>query len=137
MIKTCCPLLGIPLAFMPPGFLTTLQMSSTFLSVSTHSLSGLSCPCSKMSNLAASELNQSCKYISWCHEAILSGPCTLCIHLILSVIIQFIFYDAITHLKVAPFSHILHQSFPLLHGLLQSQGLMPLVCSLHQVHSLL
>ena len=65
--ETYCPLLGIPLAFLPPGFLMTLQMSSTFLLVRTWSLSGLSSPCSLTSNLAASGLNPSQMYTSWSH----------------------------------------------------------------------
>ena len=42
--KSCCLLSGVPLALLPPGFLMALQMSSTFLSVSTLSLSGCLVP---------------------------------------------------------------------------------------------
>ena len=34
--ETCCPLSSVLLAFLPPDFLMTLQMSSTFLSVRTE-----------------------------------------------------------------------------------------------------
>ena len=78
--ETCYPLLGVPSAFLPPGFLMTLQMSSTFLSVRTQSLSGLSSPWSLMSNLAALGLNPSQMYISWSFDAITSGPLALCTH---------------------------------------------------------
>ena len=78
--ETCCPLLDILSAFLPPGFLTTLQMSLTFLSVRTQSLSGLFSPCSLMSNLAALGLNPSRTYISWIHKVIISGPHALCTH---------------------------------------------------------
>ena len=54
------------------------------------SVSGLSSHCSLTSNLAASGLNSSCKYISWSHEAIISGPCARCTRLILSATLQFI-----------------------------------------------
>ena len=76
--KTCCPLLGIPLAFLPPGFLGTLFMSFTFLSVMILSLSGLSSLCSLMSNLAPLGLNPIQIYISWSFEAIFSGTPALC-----------------------------------------------------------
>ena len=56
IIETCCPLLNVAWAFLLPGFFKKLQMSSTFLSVSNLRLSGLSSPCSLMSNLAASGL---------------------------------------------------------------------------------
>ena len=72
------PLSDVLLAFLPPGYLMSLQMSSTFFSVGILSLSGLSSPCSLMSNLTASGLNLSCKYISWSHKAIISCPCTQC-----------------------------------------------------------
>ena len=78
--ETCCSLLDIPLAFLPPGFLMTLQMSSTFLSVRTWSLSGQSSPCSLTSSLAALGLNPSHTYISCSQEAIISGPHGLCTH---------------------------------------------------------
>ena len=78
--ETCCPLSGVPWAFLPPGFLTTLQISLTFWSVRTQSFLGLSSPCSLMSNLAALGLNPSRMYISCSHEAIISGPHTLCTH---------------------------------------------------------
>ena len=78
--ETCCPLLGVPSAFLLPGFLMTLQMSSTILSVRILSLSGLSSHCSLMSNLAALGLNPSRVYISWNFKAIISGPCALCTH---------------------------------------------------------
>ena len=52
--KTCCSLSGILLAILPPGFLITLQMSWTVLSMRTLSLSGLYSPWSLTSNLAAS-----------------------------------------------------------------------------------
>ena len=55
--EICCPLLGIPLAFLPTGFLTTLQMPSTFLSVRTLSHSWLSSTCSLTSSLAALRLH--------------------------------------------------------------------------------
>ena len=64
MTKTCYPLSGVPLAFLPSGFLMTLQKASTFLSVRTLNLSGLSSSLSLMSNLAASALNPSWMYIS-------------------------------------------------------------------------
>ena len=73
MTDTCCPLSGVLLAFLPPGSLVRLQMSSTFLSVRTISLSGLSTPYSLMSNLAALGLNPSQMCISWSHEVIISG----------------------------------------------------------------
>ena len=85
LTETCCPLLGIQLRFLPPGFITTLQMLSSFLSVRTLSLSGLSNHGSLMSNLAALELNPSNKYISWSQGTITSGPkswCTCWIHTI-------------------------------------------------------
>ena len=52
IIETCCPLSGIPSTFLPPDFLITLQMSSTFLSVRTLSFTELSSPCSLTSKLA-------------------------------------------------------------------------------------
>ena len=64
MTETCCPQLGIPLAFLSAGFLMTLQMSSTFFSVSTLSLSGLSSPCSLMSNILSKTLQF---IILWCN----------------------------------------------------------------------
>ena len=59
MIDNCCLCSGVP-----PGFLTTLQMSSAVLSMRTLFLSGLSSPFSLMSNLAASELKNRWMYIS-------------------------------------------------------------------------
>ena len=88
MTETCCPLLDVPLAFSLPGFLTTLQMSLTLLLVRTLSLSGLSSPCSLMSNLAALGLNPSRIYLSWSHKDIISGPCSWCTHWVLCVILQ-------------------------------------------------
>ena len=76
--ETCCHLLGIPLASLPSGFLMTLQMLLTVLLVRILSLSGLSSPCSLMSNLAASELNLICKYIFLSHMAIHSSPHAQC-----------------------------------------------------------
>ena len=55
-----------------------LQMPSTFLSVKNLNLSGLSSACSLMSNLAASGLNPTQMYVSWSHDAIISGPCFWC-----------------------------------------------------------
>ena len=46
MTDTNCPMTEVPLAFLPLGFLTTLQLSSTFLSVSTCNGSRLLRPCS-------------------------------------------------------------------------------------------
>ena len=66
--------ISVPLAFLPPGFLMTLQISSFFLSVRTLSLSELSIPCSLTSNLAASGLKSCHMYTSWTHEALISGP---------------------------------------------------------------
>ena len=40
--ETCCPLSGVPLAFLLPGFLMTSQLLWTLLSVTILSLSGLS-----------------------------------------------------------------------------------------------
>ena len=71
--ESCCPLLVITSAIFQPGFLITLQILSTFLSMRTPSLSGLSSPCSLMSNLDASGLNPSRIYLSCSHEAIISG----------------------------------------------------------------
>ena len=88
LTETCCPLSGIPLAFLPPGFLTILQMSSTFLSVRALSLSGLSHPCFLTSNLAALGLNSSQMYISWSHETIISGPYSFCTHWFPFIILQ-------------------------------------------------
>ena len=88
--ETCYPLLGFQLAFIMPGFLMTLQISSTFLSVRALSLWGLSSPCSLMSNLAALGLNLSCSYISCSHKSIISGPCAWCTCWIYSAPLQFI-----------------------------------------------
>ena len=65
---TCFHLVCISSAFLPPDFLTTLQMLLTFLSVRTLSFS-------LMSNLAALELNPSQRYISLSHKAIISCLC--------------------------------------------------------------
>ena len=78
--ETWCPLLGVTLAFLLPDFLTTLQMSSIFLSVRTLSLLGLASPCSLTSNLAALRLNSCWIYIFWSFEAKVSGPHALCAH---------------------------------------------------------
>ena len=71
-------------------FLTKLQISSTFLSMRTLRLSGLSSACFLMSNLAASGLNTIQMYISLSHKAIISGPCSQCICWILFTTLQFI-----------------------------------------------
>ena len=76
--ETCCHPLGVPSAFLLPGFLMTLQMSLTFLSVRTWSLLGVCSSCSLMSNLADSGLNPSWTYISCNHKAIISGLHALC-----------------------------------------------------------
>ena len=111
--ETCCPLLGILLASLPPCFLTTLQMSSTFLSVRTHNLWGLSSPCSLMSKLAASWLNPSWMYVSRSYMAIISGSCSICTHWIPSSFLGTSYSGRKSHLKVTPFLHALHQDPPL------------------------
>ena len=101
--------------------------------MSTLSLSGLSSPYSFMSNLATTGLNQSCKYIPWSHEAIISGPHAPCICLILSMTLQFIvlwcnvpswgssiFIYSVSELSSSSSSALI-------------SGLNPLVCSLHPV----
>ena len=107
------------------------------LSVSALSLSGLSSPYSLMSNLAASGLNPSGKYISWStrqnFQAIVPNVPPWCSLWLCSSLSS----GAMFNIKVAPFLHILHQSFPLLHWLLWCQGLTPLVCCLCPDHSLL
>ena len=76
--ETYCPLSDILLALLPPGFLMKLQISSTFLSVRTLSLSGLSSPCSLTNNMAVLGLNPRCRYISWSHNAMISSPFSQC-----------------------------------------------------------
>ena len=56
--------------------------------MSILSLSGLSCPCSLTSNLAALGLNPSWIYISWSHKAITSGHHSQCTHFILCITSQ-------------------------------------------------
>ena len=90
--ETCCPLSGILFEFLPHGFLTMLQMSLTFFLVSTYSLSGLSRPCSLISNQDTLGLNTSHKYIFWSQEAIIPGPCAACICQIWSCIWQHMVY---------------------------------------------
>ena len=79
---TCCPLSGVLSAFLPPGFLMMLQMSSTFLSMRILSWLGLSSPYSLMGNLAALALNPSQMYIFWSFKAMILGPHTVCTHTI-------------------------------------------------------
>ena len=87
--ETCCLLSGFPLAFLPQGFLKTLQTSSTLLSIRTLSFSGLFSPYSPMNNLVAWVLNPSPRYISRRHDTIISGF-HVCKCLILSAILWFI-----------------------------------------------
>ena len=65
--QTCCPMLGIPSAYSLLGLLRTLQILSTFLSIGTQSLSGLSSPCCLISKLDVSGLNYRQTYISLNH----------------------------------------------------------------------
>ena len=137
MPETCCTLLGVLLAFLLPGFFMTLQISLTFLSMSTLTLFGLSGHSSLMSNLAASELNLNHKYISLSHKAIIPDIMPNLHTLSFLQPCNSLSYDVMSHLEVVQFLRILHQSFPLLPQLLWSQDLIPLVNCLHPYHRLL
>ena len=78
MTETCCSLSGIPLAFFLPGFIKTLQMSSTLLSVRTCSWSRLTRLCSLMSRWVALWLNPSNKFILSSYDAMISSFCAAC-----------------------------------------------------------
>ena len=137
MKKICCLLLVIPSALLLPGFLATFQISSTLLLVRTLSLSGLSSHCSLMSSLAASELTLDCMYISWSHEAIISGPHAQCTCLILSVPLQFIVLWCNVPSQGSFIVAYFELKFSSSSSTTSISGLIPLVHSLHLDHSLL
>ena len=139
MTDTCCSLSGILSAFLLPCFLTILQMSSTFLSVRMLSFSGLSSPCSLISNLAASGLNHSHRYRFCCHEAIGSGNCSQCTCWIpCKTLLCLILWQNVPTQVVSIFGYSTSElSFFLCEHLAHSQGLTLLVCSLCPACSLL
>ena len=135
---TCCPLLGILSEFLLPGFLSHCRCNQ-HSSLWKLSLSGLSCPCSLISYLAALRLNPCCKYIFWSHKAIILDPHAQCLCLIATATLWLINLWYKVPCKGFQFLHILHQGPPLsaLDWLVSFQDPTPLVCSLHPAHILL
>ena len=112
MSKTCCSLLSGLLLSLPPGFLMTLQISLTYLSVRTLSLWWLSSSYSLMSNLAGLGRNPNHRYISWVHMATFQ--------VLIPDVCSRLFYNYVIHWSL-PHSP-LHGSLPLCDRLVWYQG---------------